>query len=505
MFEAMDDDSCWSDGRHEMPCEPEMHVRRGRGVRLSELFPTTRFVACDDILATGCHDDPDACGPGDVFVARLTGHGDGHELVARAIARGVSGIVAERIIPTFGTPLCIVPDSAWALARLTQSLAGDPTGGMRVIAITGTSGKTTTAWLAAAVLSEAGLRVGVLSDLGCLDADSTEPVAADLEEPRVLAAWLKRLAASGCTHAVVEVSSRMLARHALAGIACDTVVVTNLATAHLDDHGSVEAYHDVKARILDSLGAHGCLVANIDDERVERLAARHRGPRLTAALKRDADLTAIPVERSLHGQMVLLRSGGHVAPVTLATPVTSFARDALFAAAVGMRYRVPLERIARGLEAAGSVSGRLERLDRGQDAVVFLDRPTSGHALATTLASLRRLTPGRLVLVAEESLAERIDASRFALRAARWCDETAVVPASVLDEDAGNEAVAAYARLDRLLSSLDGRDCLVVLGEGLRRQGDPGDPGEPQASLASLVDGWLQLVHPPVWGRRRAA
>jgi hypothetical protein len=79
------------------------------------------------------------------------------------------------------------------------------------------------------------------------------------------------------------------------------------------------------------------------------------------------------------------------------------------------------------------------------------------------------------------------------------------VPASVLDQDAGNDAVAAYARLDRLLSSLDGRDCVVVVGEGLRRQGDPGDPGEPQASLAALVDGWLQLAHPPVWGRRHAA
>jgi hypothetical protein len=109
------------------------------------------------------------------------------------------------------------------------------------------------------------------------------------------------------------------------------------------------------------------------------------------------------------------------------------------------------------------------------------------------------------VLVAEESFAERIDAGRFARRASRWCDEAVVVPASVLDQDAGNEAVAAYARLDRLLSSLDGRDCVVVVGEGLRRQGDPGDPGEPQASLAALVDGWLQLAHPPVWGRRHAA
>ena len=229
---------------------------------------------------------------------------------------------------------------------------------MKLIAITGTSGKTTTAWLTAAVLAEAGLRVGVLSDLGCLDADATAPEAADLERPEVLARWLRRLAAGGCTHAVLEVSSRMLAGHVLAGIECDTVVVTNLAKAHLECHGTTEAYHAIKARIIDSLAPNGCLVANADDERVRRLIPRHPGPSMTAGLKQNADLTATPVERGLFGQTVLLRAGGHVAPLSMATPVASFARDALFAAAVGLRYRVPLERIARGLEAAGSEIGR---------------------------------------------------------------------------------------------------------------------------------------------------
>ena len=137
-----------------------------RGVKLSAVLPRARFVACDDIVARGCHDDPRACRPGDVFVARSDAATDGHDIVARAIARGVSGIVAERMIPTFGTPLCLVPDSTWAGARIAHALAGDPARRMRVIAVTGTSGKTTTAWLTAAVLSEGGARVGVLSDLG---------------------------------------------------------------------------------------------------------------------------------------------------------------------------------------------------------------------------------------------------------------------------------------------------------------------------------------------------
>ena len=478
---------------------------RAGGVRLGGILPGARFLACDDITAYGCHDDPRRCGPGDLFVARLTAHGDGHDLVAHALKRGVAGVVAERMVPTFGTPLCLVPDSAWAQARIDQALAGDPAAGLKVIAITGTSGKTTTAWLVASVLAEAGLQVGVLSDLGCLDADSTVPQPADLEQPGALAAWLSRLVASGCTHAVIEVSSTMLANQALAGVTCDTVVVTSIATAHAESHGTTAAYRAIKGRILESLATGGLLIANTDDQRVAALtlrraqASRRRGTTITVGLSSRADVSATPVERSLGGQTFLLRAGGHIAPVAVATPVASFVRNSLAAAAVGLRMGVGLEVIARGLEAAGSVAGRLERISRGQDGQVFIDIPTSGHALASTLGSLRRLTAGRLVVIADEEQARQLGGKRqFALRAARWCDESLVVPAGVLDEGAGSRELAAYARIDRLLSQVGPHDCVLVIGSRPQPAGDPGDPGEPQFPLAGLVDSWLQLAHPPV-------
>lgn len=480
------------------------------GVSLAAVLPEARFVGCDDVLAVRCTADADACRPGDVFVAHATGDGDGHEDVAQAIARGAAAVVAERMVPTHGVPLCLVPDSAWALARLAHACAGDPARALKIVAVTGTSGKTTTAWLTASVLAEAGLRVGVLSDLGCLDADGTLPEPADLGRPDVLAAWLRRLVASRCTHAVIEVSSRMLAGHALAGVTCGTVVVTSLAAAHADAHGTTAAYRTITGRILESLPADGCLVVNADDPRVRRLARRHRGPTITAALSAAADVSALPVERSLHGQTVILNAGGHAAAVHVGPPTASFVRDALFAAAVGLRFRIPLERIGRGIEAAGNVPGRLERIDRGQHAAVFVDQATTGHALAATLSSLRRLTPGRLLLVAEEEAAARLDPSPlFVERASRWCNDTLVVPATVLAEDADAEAVAAYARLDRMLSRTCEGDCVLVLGRP-PAGGDPygpGDDGDPAAVgvLATLVDGWLQMVHPPTWGRRRAA
>jgi len=480
---------------------------------LSELFPAARFFACNDIGFGRFTDRPDACRPGDLFVARCGDDDDGHEQIAAAIARGAAGIVAERMVPTAGVPLCVVPDTSWAWARLAHAVDGLQGSRLRVIAITGTSGKTSTAWLTASMLSEAGLRVGVISDLGCVDATTSEPRSVPISDARQLATWLRRIEQSGCSHAVVEVSSRLLAAHALAGVSCDTVAVTNLGRAHLDLHGTASAYHAVKARILDAVAPEGCLVANADDPLVGRMVSRYQqqnpsGGLLTAGLKTAATVTATPVERSLHGQTLLLRCAGVVMPVSLDVPVTSTARNAVLAAAIATRYRVPAERIARGLEATGNIVGRIGRLDRGQDFAAFVDRPSSGHGLARTLASLRQLTPGRLVVLVEEGLAEQLGGrDRFPRRAARWCDASQVVPRGIAAEQATSRDLAAYARLDRQLSRLRTGDCLLVLGRVPRLTPQPVDPDDGHMPLEAVVNGWLELSQDPAagWSGRRVA
>ena len=302
-------------------------------------------------------------------------------------------------------------------------------------------------------------------------------------------------------------------------MSCDAVVVTNLASAHLDRHGTIGAYHEIKGRILDSLGEDGYLVANLDDARVRRLVGRHAAERRNTSrrrtfgvgLNRRADLTASAVERHLGGQTFLLRHAGDAAAVGVTVPVASFVRDGLLAAAVGIAQGVPMELVARGLESTGGVPGRLERICRGQEVHVFVDQPTSGHALASTLTSLRRLTPGRLVVLAEEqALGPLGGGGRFAERASRWCNDCLVAPEGVLDAGAGSRQLAVYARIDRLLSGLGSRDCVLVVGAHAAPRpdpGDPSDPGEPQVPLAVVVDAWLELAHPAdeTVRRKRAA
>ncbi len=473
---------------------------------LATLLPQGRFFVADDILATGVHDVADACSPGDVFVARATAEGDGHDDVKRALARGVAGIVAERMLPTRGVPLCVVPDATWSLARLHQAFAGEPSRQMRVIAIAGTSGKTTTAWLTAAVLAEAGQRVGVLSDLGCLGPDDDRAEPARYDHPRLLAGRLARLASAGCSHAVVEVSSSMLAAHALAGVECDTVVVTNLATAHLDAHGTRSAYQALTARSVAALRRDGVLVCGARAAGLARLerSLTAGGRCLTAGLADDCDLRATAVEGGLFGRTVLMNCGGQMVAMACDTPVVSFVRNSLLAAAVGDRYGISLDIAVRGIESAGSVPGRVERIDRGQEPSLFIDSPTSGHALASTLSSLRRLTPGRLVVIAEEPLVEQIGGEAFGPLVARHCDGCVVAPTTVLAEDPGEADIAAYARIDRLLESLGPDDCGLVLG-GLSSNSPSPDAPTGRFPLAMLVNAWLQIAQAPDAGIRHAA
>jgi UDP-N-acetylmuramoyl-L-alanyl-D-glutamate--2,6-diaminopimelate ligase len=351
----------------------------------------------------------------------------------------------------------------------------------------------------------------VLSDLGCLDAESALPERAPYEEPAALAAWLERLAADGCTHAVVEVSSRMLARQSLAAGSAAIVAVPNIATAHLGLHGTATAYRAVKGRILDALAPGGCLVTGTPSPSLDRL--RRQAVRdgdapclLSAGLVAGCDLSAVPVERGLYGQTFLLRAGGQSVPVAVDTPTAAFVADAVVAAAIGVRCGVSLELAARGIEAAGGVPGRMERLDRGQDGAVFLDAPTSGHALAATLAGLRRLTPGRLAVIADERWVRSIGTRAVRRRTTRWCDDCLVVPATMMSTDAADADIAAYARLDRLLARLGRRDCLLVLGDPRTGDGGIGGPDDGEQALADVVDGWLRLAHPPQrhLGRRAA-
>jgi UDP-N-acetylmuramoyl-L-alanyl-D-glutamate--2,6-diaminopimelate ligase len=371
----------------------------GHSVSLRELLPEASFHGASDLRVASVAGDSRACRPGDLFVAQTGVAFDGHDFAEHAIARGAIGVVAERLLPLGETPLCVVPDAREAFGRICQALAGNPSEHLRVIGVTGTNGKTTTSWLIASVLEAAGFRAGLLGTIAFSDTVRSEAAACTTPPAAVLADWLRRMQAAGCTHAVVEVSSHALCQSRLAGVGLDAACITNVRSDHLDYHTTVQNYRTAKARLLSHLTPKGFAVLNADDPVSASLVDLVDGPVLTVGLDAPAELTASVVECSAAEQVFLLSAGSETAAVRTRMIGDHHVSNCLMAAAVGLMYGIELPVIARGLESLEQVPGRLERIECGQPFSVFVDYAHTPDALATVLRTLRRVTAGRVICV----------------------------------------------------------------------------------------------------------
>lgn len=368
------------------------------GVSLREAFPDSRFFGGEDLRVTSCTAAATACRPGDLFVARMRAESDGHDDVEEAVRRGAAGVLAERPLLA-GVPVCVVPDSRIAYGRLCQLLAGQPAQQLATVGVTGTNGKTTTCWLTAAVLAAAGRQTGLLSDLGYSDAYETVAPASTSPGPPDVAHWLARMVSSGCTDAVLEVSSQSLAQHDLAGVSLDAAVVTNLRRDHLDLHGSVLQYRKIKTRLFDHLKPGGFAVVNVDDPGNRWALKNITDPVMTVAMWEEAEVTATVVERDMGEQTFLLEAGNETVPVRTRMIGDHHVLNCLAAAAVGLVQGIRLTTIARALESVASMPGRLERIECGQGFGVFVDTGRTPDRVAMCLKTLRKATRGRLLCV----------------------------------------------------------------------------------------------------------
>jgi UDP-N-acetylmuramoyl-L-alanyl-D-glutamate--2,6-diaminopimelate ligase len=367
-------------------------------LRLREILPHGRFFGAGDIRVRSCCSDPRVCRPGDVYVAIVDADGDGHDEVDKAVERGAIAVVAERLLPT-RVPCCVVPDSREAYGHICQRLAGQPDQSLRLVGVTGTHGKTTTAVLITAVLQAAERNVGVTCSLGYSDGETTATADAATPPSHELARWLAQMVVNGCSHGVVEVSSDALATRRLSGVSFDAAVLTNLRRDHLDLHGSLVNYRRAKQRLFDHLKPGGFAVINADDGASQSVVESLHVPLITIGMRTAAQLQAQVLERCSSEQTFLLTAGHECVPVRTRTIGDQFVYCCLSAAAVGLVMGLNLTTIARGLESLEHVPGRLERLECGQDFSVFVDHAQTPSALALSLHAIRQVTSGRVICV----------------------------------------------------------------------------------------------------------
>ncbi|MCU0312920.1 MAG: UDP-N-acetylmuramoyl-L-alanyl-D-glutamate--2,6-diaminopimelate ligase [Solirubrobacteraceae bacterium] len=360
-----------------------------------------------DLLADA---GPSAAGAGDVEIARLAyddreaGPGtlffcvpgftrDGHDFAPGAVARGAAALVVQRPLG-LGVPEVLVADVRAAMAPAAARLHGDPTARLRMAGITGTNGKTTTAFLTRSLLEAAGLRTGLLGTVEQVVGGVAQPAVRTTPEAIDLQATFARMLEAGDAACVMEVSSHALALHRADAVHWDAAVFTNLTQDHLDFHPTMSDYFHAKRRLFTA--GPRVRIAVVDDPYGRRLAGEFPGTVGVGIDSEDAALRAHDLRADAAGTTFALDGRDWRVPL----PGRFNVLNALCAIAVARALSEAGDDLLReALAGAARAPGRFEPVEAGQDFTVLVDYAHTPDSLALALHAARELTAGRVLVV----------------------------------------------------------------------------------------------------------
>jgi UDP-N-acetylmuramoyl-L-alanyl-D-glutamate--2,6-diaminopimelate ligase len=331
--------------------------------------------------------------PGTLFFCVPGEKVDGHEFARGAVVAGAVALVVERELE-LDVAQVVVPDARAAMAPLAARFYGDPTDELRVVGITGTNGKTTTAFLLREILEAAGVRCGLLGTVKQVVAGIEEEVERTTPEAIDLQATFRRMLEGGDRACAMEVSSHALALHRCDAIHFDVALFTNLTQDHLDFHADMEDYFRSK-RLLFEMGPEAAIV-NVDDPYGRRLAEEFECIAFSPT-GGDADLRASDVGLTARGSEFTVDPRGIVVETGL--PGDFNVANALGAFAAAIALGVEPEAAAAGLAQAAPPPGRFEPIDEGQPFSVLVDYAHTPDSLENVLRAARRLGRRRVISV----------------------------------------------------------------------------------------------------------
>ena len=414
--------------------------------------------------------------PGALFFCVPGFRADGHDFAPEAVERGAVALVCERPLD-LGVPEVLVDDVRAAMGPAAARFYGDPTAELQVIGITGTNGKTTTAFLVRHLLEEAGVRSGLLGTVKRVVGGVEEEVERTTPEAVDLQLTFRRMLDAGDRACAMEVSSHALELGRASGIRFACRVFTNLTQDHLDFHPTMEDYFLAKRGLFEGPGP---AVVNLDDEYGRRLAAELDEP-ITFAAERDADYRARDVRFDLTGARFICETPDGAIPMESPLPGLFNVQNVLAAVASVRAVDVPLEGIADALAGFGRVPGRFEPVDEGQDFGVLVDYAHTPDSLENVLRAARTIAPGRLHVVfgaggdrdtskrplmgaAARELADRVIVTSDNPRS----EDPAAIVEQVL-EGAGPGAESEVNRrraIELAVESAEAGDVVVIAGKG---------------------------------------
>jgi UDP-N-acetylmuramoyl-L-alanyl-D-glutamate--2,6-diaminopimelate ligase len=376
--------------------------------KLQQLFaqlPIQNYSAIlPDVEITGISIDSRRVKPGELFVAMRGGSADGHDYIQSAIGHGAAAVAGEKDLAgrIDDVPYIRLEDARKALTWLSAAFYDWPGRKLTVIGVTGTDGKTTTTNLIYQILLAAGIKAGMVSTVNAMIGDEvldtgfhvTTPDAHDLQR------YLAKMVEAGLTHVVLETTSHGWAQHRADASEFDIGVVTNITHEHLDEHGSYESYRAAKARLFSSLewtlpkpqGNPRLAVINRDDRSFEFLNDFIKVNKLSYGLGVGANVWAVDVKQNTVGVDFTVITNNVCEEISSKLVGAYNVSNCLAAyAATVCGLGVDPKIVARGIAALESVSGRMERIDLGQDFTAIVDFAHTPNALKVTLETAREM------------------------------------------------------------------------------------------------------------------
>jgi len=343
---------------------------------------------------------------GHLFFAMPGGHADGHSFIVDARERGAIAVVYER--PGIDTgermrpevTLMHVKDSREALALASNNFFGRPSRSLQVIGITGTNGKTTITYLIKSMLEEWGQKAGLIGTIQYMIRDAVYEAIHTTPEAPEFQALLEEMLRAGCSYVVTEVSSHALAQKRVDGTVFKAAVFTNLTRDHLDFHITMEEYFRAKERLFTELLLEdGTSVINFDDIYGRRLISELRnskvGNLITYGIETGADIIAENIKNSFDGLMFDINFNGRTYNVQSPLMGTHNVYNILSAVGAAVSLNVPWDMIISGIKKMGSVKGRFQKVDLGQNFLCIVDYAHTEDALERLICAARELTKGQ--------------------------------------------------------------------------------------------------------------
>jgi len=329
--------------------------------------------------------------PGDLFVAIKGVAADGHQFIGQAIDKGAKAVVVsdwqadlpENIIQIQ------VPDTYEALSFMAANYFDNPSAKLKLVGITGTNGKTTTATLSYRLFQQAGYKAGLLSTVAVYIDDKAFPATHTTPDPLMINYYLDQMVQQGVTHAFMEVSSHGIAQKRTAGLQFDGGVFTNLTHDHLDYHKTFIDYRDTKKQFFDNLPKNAFALVNVDDKNGLFMLQNTQAEKQTYAVKNPADYKAKILEQNFTGMLLLINN--MEVWVRLIGKFNAYNVLAVY----GIAEQLGLEPfdILKVLSELQSVDGRFELILSPEGKIAIVDYAHTPDALENVLKTINDIRP----------------------------------------------------------------------------------------------------------------